>query len=137
MPEVADSLRPDGRDDQDRGGERLRPSQRRALDELVRGRTEALGGHLLPCDHGGQEPYLSPSCRHRSCPKCHRHDTEVWLEERRQEHLPVPSCHVVFPLPQARRERVRRHQKALYDTVLRAAAQALLTRAADPHDGAA
>jgi antitoxin (DNA-binding transcriptional repressor) of toxin-antitoxin stability system len=39
------------------------------------------------------------SCRNRSCPKCHRLDTEAWLAERRRELLPVPYFHVVFTVP--------------------------------------
>jgi hypothetical protein len=46
MPEVADILRRDGRDDLDRCGEPLLPSHRRAMAALVHGRTEARGGHL-------------------------------------------------------------------------------------------
>jgi Putative transposase len=55
------------------------------------------------------------------------------LEDRRRELLPVPYFHVVFTLPQELRELVRRDQKDLYDILLRAAAQALITLAADPH----
>jgi hypothetical protein len=133
MPEVADVLRRYGSDYRERFGEDLLPSHRRAMDDLVRCRTEALGGHLLQCDHCGQEHYAYHSCRNRSCPKCHHHETEAWLAERRQELLPVPYFHVVLPLPQELRELVRRNQKDLYDILLRAAAQALITLAADPH----
>jgi hypothetical protein len=45
----------------------------------------------------------------------------------------VPYFHVVLTLPQALHELVRRHQQDLYDMLLRAAAQALLTLAMDPH----
>jgi hypothetical protein len=54
-------------------------------------------------------------------------------ERQRLERLPVPSFPVVFTLPQELRELVRRHQKDLYDMLLRAAAQALITLARDPH----
>jgi hypothetical protein len=91
----------------------------------------------LPCDHGGQEHDVYHSCRNRRCPQCHHLDTEVWLAERRQELLPAPSCHVVLTLPQALRALVRSNQKDLHDIWLQAAAQALLTLAADPHDGGA
>jgi hypothetical protein len=133
MPEVADVFRYYGPAYQERFGADLLPSHRRAMDDLIHCRTEALGGHLLQCDHCGQEHYAYHSCRNRSCPKCHHHDTEVWLAERRQELLPVPYFHVVLTLPQELRELVRRHQKDLYDILLRAAAHALITLAADPH----
>jgi Putative transposase/Transposase zinc-binding domain len=96
-------------------------------------RTEVLGGHLLPCDHCGQEHYVSHSCRNRSCPKCHRLETEAWLEDRRQELLPVPYFHVVFTAPHELGEMIRRHQQDLDDSLLRAAAQSRMKLAMDPH----
>src|SRR5262245_32328743 len=70
-----------------------------AIADLCACRTEALRGQLWPCEHGGQEHYVYHSSRHPSCPKCHRLDTEAWLEERRHELLPVPYFHVVFTVP--------------------------------------
>ena len=134
MPEVADVFRCYGPAYQERFGEALLPIHRRAMDDIIHCRTEALGGHLLPCDHGGQEHYAYHSCRNRSCPTCHHQDTEVWLAERRQELLPVPYFHVVLTLPQELHALVRRHQQDLYDILLRAAAQALIKLVMDPHD---
>jgi hypothetical protein len=133
MLEVADVLRRYGREYLDRFEQDLLPSHRRAIADLLACRTEVLGGQLLQCDHCGQEHYVYHSCRNRSCPKCHRLDTEAWLEDRRRELLPVPYFHVVFTLPQELRELVRRNQNDLYDILLRAAAQALIKLAADPH----
>src|SRR5215218_7313409 len=133
MPDMAEVLQLYGRDYLHRFGQDLLPSHRRAMQDILQCRTEALGGQLWPCDHCGQEHYVYHSCRHRSCPKCHHHDTEVWLAERRQELLPVPYFHVVFTVPQELREIIRRHQRDLYDILLRAAAQALIRLAADPH----
>jgi hypothetical protein len=133
MPEVADVFRRYGPDYRARFGEDLLPSHRRAMDDIIHCRTEALGGHLLQCDHCGQEHYVYHSCRNRSCPTCHRLETEAWLEERRQELLPVPYFHVVFTVPQELREIIRRHQQDLYNILLRAAAQSLIKLAGDPH----
>ena len=77
MPAVADVLRRYGADYRQRFGEALLPSHRRAIDDILRCRTEALGGQLLQCDHCGQEHYVYHSCRNRSCPKCHQQDTEA------------------------------------------------------------
>jgi hypothetical protein len=134
MPEVADVVRRYGSDHRERFGEDLLPSHRRAMDDIIHCRTEALGGQLLQCERCGQEHSVYHSCRNRSGPKCHHQDPEAWLEERRQELLPVPYFHVVFTLPQELRELVRRNQKDLYDILLRAAAQSLIQLAADPHD---
>jgi Transposase zinc-binding domain/Putative transposase len=131
---VADVFRDDGPAYQERFGAALLPSHRRAMADLIHGRTEALGGHLLPCDPCGQEHYAYHSCRNRRGPTCHRLETETWLEERRQALLPVPYVHVVFTVPQAWREILRCHQPDLDNILLRAAAQALITLAADPHE---
>ncbi len=134
MPEMAEVVRRDGPDERERFGEGLVPSHRRAMDDLIHCRTAAFGGHLLQGEHCGQEHDAYYSCRHRSGPTCHRSDTAVWLAERRQELLPVPDFQVVFTLPQELHELVRHHQKDLDDIWLRAAAQALLKLAMDPHD---
>jgi putative transposase/transposase-like zinc-binding protein len=133
MPEVADVLRRYGREYLDRFEQDLLPSHRRAMEDLLACRTEALGGQLLQCEHCGQEHYVYHSCRNRSCPTCQRLETEAWLEERRQELLPVPYFHLVFTVPQELRDLIRRHQRDLYDILLRAAAQSLITLAADAH----
>jgi hypothetical protein len=133
MLEVADVFRRYGHEYVDRFGQDLLPSHRRAIEDLLACRTEALGGQRLQCDRCGQEHYVYHSCRNRSCPKCHRLDTEAWLAARRQELLPVPYFHVVFTAPHALGEVVRRHQRDLYDILIRAAAQALIKLAADPH----
>jgi hypothetical protein len=93
----------------------VRPSHRRAIDDLVHCRTEALGGHLWPCDHCGQEHDVYHSCRHRRGPTCQHLDTDVWLAARRQELLPVPYVPVVLTLPQELRALVCSNQKDLYD----------------------
>ena len=134
MPEVADVLRRDGADYRQRFGEALLPSHRRAIDDMLRCRTEALGGQLLQCDHCGQEHSVYHACRHRRCPKCHQQDTEAWLAERRQELLPVPYFHVVFTVPHELGEILRQHQTDLDDILLRAAAQSRLKLAADAPD---
>jgi hypothetical protein len=133
VPEVADIFRLHGAQYLERFGQAILPSHRRALRDLCNCRTAALGGQLYVCDHCGREHYVYHSCRNRACPKCHGRDTEAWLAARRQELLPVAYFHVVFTLPQALRELVRNHQKAVYPILMKAAARALLKLAADPH----
>ena len=125
MPEIADIFRRYGPEYLQRFGAGLLPSHRRAMEDIQKCRTPALGGHVYVCDHCGQEQYAYHSCRNRSCPKCHAHDTEQWLAARRKELLPVPYFHVVFTLPQELRPLVRSHQKVLYGLLMNSAAQAL------------
>jgi len=133
MPEVADIFRRYGGEYLQRFGADLLPSHRRAMEDLQNCRTPALGGHVYTCDHCGQEQYAYHSCRNRSCPKCHAHDTEQWLAARRKELLPVPYFHVVFTLPEELRPLVRSHQKALYGLLMKSAAESLIKLAFDPH----
>jgi Putative transposase/Transposase zinc-binding domain len=134
MPAVAAVWRRDGPDDRERYGADLLPSHRRAMEALIRCRTEALGGQLWPCERGAQVPDVYHACRHRRCPTCHHQDPAAWRQERRQELLLGPSCRVVLSLPPERREVVRRHPTDLDDLVRRAAAHAMLQLAADPYD---
>jgi hypothetical protein len=134
MPEVADVVRRYGREYLDRVEQDRLPSHRRAMEALLACRTEALGGQRWPCEPGGQAHAVYHACRNRRGPTCQRLETAAWLAERRQARLPVPSFHRVFTGPQELRDIIRRHQRDLDDSVLRAAAQSLLTLAADAHD---
>lgn len=114
-------------------GNAMLPSHCRAFHDILSCRTPARGGHIFSCNRCGHRVYAYHSCRNRSCPKCHAHDTEAWLEARRKELLPVPYFHVVFTLPKELRRIVRQHQKPLYGILMKAAAKALIKLAADPH----
>jgi hypothetical protein len=131
--EVADILRRYGGDYLAASGGALSSSQRRAIQDILRCRTPALGGHVFQCTQCGHQQYAYHSCRNRNCPKCHGKDTADWLTQRRNELLPVPYFHVVFTLPPGLRAVVRRFQKPLYALLMKAAAEALLKLAADPH----
>jgi hypothetical protein len=133
MPEVADIFRRYGAAYLQRFGPDILPSHRRALEDLQKCRTPALGGHVFSCNQCGHQEYAYHSCRNRSCPKCHAKDTEQWLAARRTELLPVPYFHVVFTLPEELRPLVRSHQKVLYGLLMKAAAEALIKLARDPH----
>lgn len=133
MPELADVFRLYGGDYLGRFGERLLPSHRRALGDIRACRTEQLGGQMTECRCCGHRHPVYHSCRHRCCPKCHATDTARWLAKRQTELLPVPYAHAVFTLPEELRRLVRRHQKTLYGVLMKAAAEALMELAADPH----
>lgn len=132
MPEVVDIFRRYGEDYLETFAASLLPSHRRAMQDILRCRTPDLGGHVYRCDHCGREHYVYHSCRNRSCPQCHGAATDAWLAARREELLPGEYFHLIFTLPAAWRDIVRRHQKVLYGALMKAAAQALQTLAADP-----
>lgn len=71
----------------------------RTLGALQRCRTSALGGHVDKCDQCGHIRISYNSCRNRHCPKCQNTQREAWIENRKQDLLPVAYFHVVFTVP--------------------------------------
>ena len=74
-------------------------------------RTSKLGAHTDFCDECGHTQISYNSCRNRHCPKCQGLAKEQWLQDRRQDLLPVPYFHVVFTLPDLLNPLVLRNQK--------------------------
>jgi hypothetical protein len=114
---------------------RAHPLPRHAL-RLMRAieicRTSALGGHVEQCGHCGHRRIHYNSCRNRHCPKCGSPARARWLQQRRQELLPVPYFHVVFTIPAALNSLDYQNQRLLYDRLFRASMDSLLTIARDP-----
>jgi hypothetical protein len=100
-------------------------------------RSAVLGGHVERCEDCGHRRIAYNSCRNRHCPKCQGAAARDWLAAREADLLPVGYFHLVFTLP-AEIAPIAYHNKAVvYDLLFRAAAETLLTIAADPkHLGA-
>ena len=111
--------------------------QLKVMSAIERCRTAALGGHVARCEKCAHEHVAYNSCRNRHCPKCQGAAATDWLAAREAELLPVPYFHVVFTLP-AQIADIAYHNKAVvYDILFKAAAETLITIAADPkHLGA-
>jgi hypothetical protein len=112
---------------------RVPPSHLRAMDDIVRCRTPALGGSLYACDDCGTEHYAYHSCRNRHCPKCQDDRAQTWLDRLRARLLPCPYFLLTFTLPSQLRGLARSHQRLVYAALLREAAASVLALAADPH----
>jgi hypothetical protein len=121
-----------GREYLDRFGDRMLPSHKRALADILACRTEAMGGHLCECEGCGHQHHLHHSCKNRSCPTCNGSDTRKWVAKRETELLPIRYFHVVFTLPSELRNSVRSNQKILYATLMRAAVDTLGKIGLDP-----
>jgi hypothetical protein len=135
--EVADVIRGHGDAFLGAYGHTLSPGQRRALTDLARCRTAALGGHVEACDRCGHRQAAYNSCRNRHCPKCQATEAARWVEARAAELLPVAYFHVVFTLPAVLGPIALQNPRVVYDLLFRAAADTLLQIAADPaHLGA-
>jgi len=78
---------------------RLNGVQSKALSDMLRYRTAALGGHLEQCPKCDLERVAYNSCSNRHCPKCQGLAQLQWLEGRMARVLPTHYFHVVFTLP--------------------------------------
>ncbi len=110
----------------------LRAAQRRALDDIVACRTPALGGTIVRCDQCGAVQYHYHSCRNRHCPKCQEDRAQDWLSRTQQRLLPCDHYLLTFTLPSELRAVARAHPRVVYAALLREAAAAVQSLAADP-----
>ena len=100
-------------------------------------RTAALGGHVAQCEGCTHTVIGYNSCRNRHCPKCQGSAAREWLSQREAELLDVPYYHMVFTLPAPVADLAYQNKEVIYDILLRASAETMLTIAADPkHLGA-
>jgi hypothetical protein len=117
-----------------RWGHVVSDQQRKALRDIGRCRTAALGTHLDRCNY---ETVAYDSCRNRHCPKCQSSARDRWLMQQAASLLPVPYAHVVFTVPEQLAPLALRNQRLFYNLLFRAASETLLEIAADPrHLGA-
>jgi Putative transposase/Transposase zinc-binding domain len=111
--------------------------QLKVMSAIEHCRTAALGGHVARCEDCAYTTIAYNSCRNRHCPKCQGAAAKQWLAARQAELLPVPYFHVVFTLPAAIADIAYQNKAVIYDLLFKAAAETVLTIAADPkHLGA-
>ena len=111
--------------------------QMKVMSAIEHCRTAALGGHVVRCEKCAHTHVAYNSCRNRHCPKCQGAAAKDWLAEREAELLPVPYFHVVFTLPAPIGDIAYQNKAMIYDILFKAAAETLITIAADPkHLGA-
>jgi Putative transposase/Transposase zinc-binding domain len=135
--EVADILRHHGEAYRQAHDGHLGRVERRTMSAIELCRTAALGGHLEGCPSCRTIRVAYNSCRNRHCPKCQGPACRDWLAARQGELLPVPYFHVVFTLPAPMAGIAFQNKAAVYSILFKAAAETLLTIAADPkHLGA-
>ena len=131
MLELADIFRDAGPRYLEVHAERMLPSHRRAMHDIIACRTPALGGSLSRCDDCAALDYAYHSCRNRHCPKCQEERAQDWLERVRARLLPCDHYLLTFTLPQQLRAIARAHQTVVYAALLREAATAVQTLADD------
>lgn len=132
MPELAEIFSRCGPEYITLFGNRMPSSHTRALRDIIDCRTAALGGQLVQCTTCGYQQYSYHSCKNRSCPKCHRSDTDVWIKNQEKLLVDVIAFHLVFTIPRELHDAIRSHQRKLYGILMKAAAVSILKLAGDP-----
>ena len=118
-------------------GHSLPRFQWKAVNAVMKCRTEDLGGHLDRCDKCGYERLFYNSCRNRHCPQCGYLGKERWLEKRKSQLLPVTYFHSVFTLPDDLNPLMLVNQSVGYNLLFRSVTKTLLDLGRDPkHLGA-
>lgn len=95
-------------------GNRLLPSQWRAINAMQRCRTVATGELQVHCTQCDQSHWHPLSCGHRSCPVCQNHEASQWLERQQKKLLPVDYFMATFTLPYQLRILAWQNQKMIY-----------------------
>jgi Transposase zinc-binding domain len=137
--EVADIFRGHGPAWREANAGHVSLGQLKIMSAIENCRTAALGGHVERCENEkcGYTRIAYNSCRNRHCPKCQGSAAREWLAEREAELLPVPYFHVVFSLPAQIAEIAYQNKAVIYNILFKAAAETIITIAADPkHLGA-
>jgi hypothetical protein len=135
--EVADIFRRRGPAWRNANAGRVSLGQLEVMSAIESCRTAALGGHVERCEDCSHVRIAYNSCRNRHCPKCQAIAAKQWLADREAELLPVPYYHMVFTLPAAIGDIAWQNKAVVYDILFKAAAETLITIAADPkHLGA-
>lgn len=132
MAEMADIFRACGQAYWVKYGKKMLPSHKRAMRDIVRCRTEALGGRCYRCEPCDDYRYSYHSCKNRSCPKCGNDDATRWLAAQKALLLPVRYFLVTSTLPAELRPVARSNQKLIYGLLLRQTAAAIQKLARDP-----
>jgi len=141
--EVADIFRAHGPAWRRAQAGHLSLGQLKVMSAIERCRTAALGGHVARCEECDHIQIAYNSCRNRHCPKCQGAAAKAWLADREAELLVpglnpgMPYYHVVFTLPAPIADIAYQNKAVIYDLLFKAAAETLITIAADPkHLGA-
>ncbi len=135
--EVADIFRDHGAAWRQAQAGHLSLGQLKVMSAIERCRCAVLGGHRLCCEGCGTTQIAYNSCRNRHCPKCQATAAHRWLEDRQAELLPIDYYHVVFTVPAPISDIAYQNKAVIYAILFKAAAETLLTIAADPkHLGA-
>lgn len=131
MAELADIFRIHGPAYLAKYGERMLPSHKRAMQDIVQCRTDALGGTTYYCPECADFHYSCHSCKNRHCPKCQNDAADDWMADQHALLLPVPYYMITVTLPCECRSLARSQQKLVYNLFFKSSAAAIQKLALD------
>ncbi len=107
-------------------GDKMLPSQKKALNDIMICQTEALGGQQFHCTKCNKKFWMYHSCRNRSCPCCQTTNTKKWFDKRSTEILNCPYFHVVVTLPSEFRGLFLANQKIMYSLFIKSVVESII-----------
>lgn len=107
----------------------ISPQQGKVCHQILRCRTEALGGFQLRCQDCGEQQVLYHACRNRHC---QQQASEQWQQRERSNVVDAPYFHLVFTLPHELNGWVRLHPRVIYQALFSSVWETLNTLGHDP-----
>ena len=87
----------------ERFGDDLPGEHRKAMDAILKCRTQEAGIALYECEDCGHSHTMYRSCGNRHCPTCQHHKTREWLESQINRQLPGHHFMLTFTVPESLR----------------------------------
>ncbi len=103
------------------------PSHTKALDAMMRCRTEQSPLMRLDCNGCGYHQYIPHSCGHRNCPHCQHHESQQWIERQLQKQVPTRYALITFTIPKEYRPLAWSYQRLFYALMFKAVWDTLKT----------
>ena len=100
-------------------GHQLLPGQRKALSAFQLCRSATAPKMQLSCDGCEQECWMPHSCGNRHCPQCQAYESQRWIDKQLQKLVPGEYFMVTFTLPAQLRSLAWKHQRELYELIIR------------------
>ena len=100
-------------------GEKLLPSQRKALAAMKRCRTAGSTLMRLCCSACEGEQFTPHSCGHRNCPHCQNHESWEWIARECQKRVDANYFMITFTLPSQFRSLVYGNQRIMLSLLYR------------------
>jgi hypothetical protein len=131
MENLNDIFRTFGPEYLKRFGDDLPGEHRKAMDAILKCRTEEAGIALYACEQCGHPHIVYRSCGNRHCPTCQHFKTREWLENQTNRRLPGHHFMITFTVPEGLRRFIRSHQRVGYSALFKASSAAIRKLAGD------